>query len=493
MKKISTLFMGLIIALSAVAAPKAGLKRTLSPNPIKVENVKKTLKAPKAVADEEAALVSGTYYTVGGAFYVYYQSEFVDATSYIPSVEVAVEGDQVTITGLAYWFKDGAVKGTMAGNTITIPSGQLVGTDQYGDEYLVGSADGQTISDIVFTYDPATQTLTCNMYIIESESATSVNAYAYWAGAAFSATQPETPEAIVVPEDLQTKMYRFEGIDTYDTTEVVKFVTVGFDADTVYVQGMSAAITDGWIKGVKDVDGSYVFEAVYLGIYESLYGNYDIYTEADTMVYDANLDKFTCASFVTTAEGYTMEEYKAITLSVIVEVAATPADPEFGVFKFAGATYPYVTYNIPVVGTQGEELNPEKLSYEFFVQKGNESSPLVLTTDIYKELAADMTEIPYLFSDDYDVYNSNLYLNQTEEEVRSWEKLGLQTIYRGLGEEHKSNIVWYDVKAYWEAVDASEGVENTNAELKAAKVLRNGQLIIIKNGVEYNALGTIVK
>ena len=39
----------------------------------------------------------------------------------------------------------------------------------------------------------------------------------------------------------------------------------------------------------------------------------------------------------------------------------------------------------------------------------------------------------------------------------------------------------------------AEGVENTNTEVNAAKVLRNGQLIIIKNGVEYNAIGTIVK
>ena len=40
---------------------------------------------------------------------------------------------------------------------------------------------------------------------------------------------------------------------------------------------------------------------------------------------------------------------------------------------------------------------------------------------------------------------------------------------------------------------APEGVENTQAAVKAAKVMRNGQLFIIKNGVEYNALGTIVK
>ncbi len=35
----------------------------------------------------------------------------------------------------------------------------------------------------------------------------------------------------------------------------------------------------------------------------------------------------------------------------------------------------------------------------------------------------------------------------------------------------------------------SQGVENTNAAVKAEKFFRNGQLIIRKNGVEYNALG----
>ena len=493
MKKISTLFMGLIIALSAVAAPKAGLIKTLCTKPIKAEKVvKKALLAPKAVADEEAALVSGTYYTAGGTCYVYASSGWADATSEMPSVEVTVEGDQVTIVGLAYWFEDGAITGTMVDNVITFASGQLVGTDEYGDEFLVGSADGQTISDIVFTYDPATQTLSCNMYIIESASATALQAYAYWAGADFSATEPETPEAVVVPEDLETALYKFEGHDSYFDTAVVKFVYVGFDEDTVYVQGMSDMVADGWIKGVKAEDGSYAFEACYLGVYMSMFGNFDLYAQATSMTYDAELDQFTCASFVSTAEGYTMDEFDNITLSAIVEVAATPADPEFTKFAFADATYPYVAYNIPVVGTQGEDLDPAKLSYMFFVQKGNESSPLVLTTDLYTKIEADMTEIPYLFSDDYDIYNNGLYLNQTEEEVRSWEKLGLQTIYRGLGEEHKSNIVWFDVKAYWEEVDA-EGVEKTQAAVKAAKVMRNGQLIIIKNGVEYNALGTIVK
>ena len=36
-------------------------------------------------------------------------------------------------------------------------------------------------------------------------------------------------------------------------------------------------------------------------------------------------------------------------------------------------------------------------------------------------------------------------------------------------------------------------VENTNAAVKAQKVVRNGQVLIIKNGVEYNVLGTAAK
>ncbi len=38
-------------------------------------------------------------------------------------------------------------------------------------------------------------------------------------------------------------------------------------------------------------------------------------------------------------------------------------------------------------------------------------------------------------------------------------------------------------------VESTEGVENVNAAVKAVKTFENGQLVIIKNGVKYNALG----
>ena len=45
----------------------------------------------------------------------------------------------------------------------------------------------------------------------------------------------------------------------------------------------------------------------------------------------------------------------------------------------------------------------------------------------------------------------------------------------------------YRIKAI--QVGELQGVENTNAEVKATKIFENGQLVIIKNGVRYNALG----
>ena len=38
-------------------------------------------------------------------------------------------------------------------------------------------------------------------------------------------------------------------------------------------------------------------------------------------------------------------------------------------------------------------------------------------------------------------------------------------------------------------VGSAQGIENTNAAAKATKIFENGQLVIIKNGVRYNALG----
>lgn len=491
MKKIFSFLCALSIVLSASAAPLQKVQKTLSNQPIKVEKAVKAVKAPAAKA--EIPFASGTFYTIGGSFYIGTSTGWADGTSEMPSIDVTVDGNQVTIVGLAYWFPEGAVTGTLDGNTITIPGGQLLGTDDYGDEFLIGTDDGETISEnIVFKYDPEAGTLSAvTPFIAESASASEMQLYTYWSAAVFGLEAPEKPEAVVIPAGLDTSLYKFDGRDTYQDKLVIKYVYVGFDADTVYIKGMSDYIPEGWIKGVKDAEGIYQFPEVFLGVYESFLGDYDVFTQATSMTYDAEKDRFVCDEFITLAGGYAMDEFAEIVLSKFSEVAATPADPAFTDFKFADVTYPKVDFEIPLIGTADEDLNPEKLSYIFFIQKGNEQSPLVLTTDLYEFLEDDMTEIPYNFSDDYDIYNYRLYLNQSEEEVRTWEKLGLQSIYRGGDEEHKSNIVWFDVKAYWEAIE--EGIEHIVLTEQAQKVAVDGNLFIIRDNKMFNAQGARVR
>ena len=487
MKKIFSFLCALSIVLSASAAPlqKVALQKTQSNQPIKVEKVAKAAKA-------EIPFASGTFYTIGGKFYAGTSSGWSDATSEMPSIEVTVEGDQVSIVGLAYWFPDGAVTGTLAGNTVTIPNGQLVGTDEYGDEFLIGSDDAETVCDIVFEYDPEEGTLSAvTTYILESASATAISPYCYWYAAQFGLQEPEKPEAIVLPAGVDSALYKFDGRDTYQDELVIKYVYVGFDADTVYIKGMSEYVADAWIKGVKNSEGAYEFPEEFLGIYESYFGDYEVFSQATSMTYDAEKDQFFCEEFITVASGSAMDEYAEITLSRFTEVAATPADPKFLDFVYADVTYPKVEFEIPLNGTNGEDLNPEKLSYIFFIQKGNEESPLTFTTDLYEYLEADMTEIPYNFSDDWDFYNGVVYLNWSEEIARTWEKLGLQSIYRGGDEEHKSNIVWFDVKAYWEAIE--EGIENVVLTEQAQKVAVDGNLFIIRDNKLFNVLGAQVR
>ena len=55
-----------------------------------------------------------------------------------------------------------------------------------------------------------------------------------------------------------------------------------------------------------------------------------------------------------------------------------------------------------------------------------------------------MDELPYLFSDDYDI---NISGNQRSIYyfVVGPEEYGVQAIYRGAGDERRSDIVWYEV------------------------------------------------
>ena len=94
--------------------------------------------------------------------------------------------------------------------------------------------------------------------------------------------------------------------------------------------------------------------------------------------------------------------------------------------------------DIPAVDVNDNPLIKNKLAYQVYYYKNDEATPLVLTTDLYPELEEDMSEMPYLFRVQHVFYYNYLYLRQPVEEIDSWHKIGLQSIYYGGGERNEN-------------------------------------------------------
>ena len=93
---------------------------------------------------------------------------------------------------------------------------------------------------------------------------------------------------------------------------------------------------------------------------------------------------------------------------------------------------------------------------------------LTLPAGDYSKLTEDMTEIPYEFDDNYDIYagGNRVYMNFSDEEMVTWSKIGVQSIYRGGDAENKSNIAWYDLTDVW----AATGVKNISTDAATTSV-----------------------
>ena len=67
-----------------------------------------------------------------------------------------------------------------------------------------------------------------------------------------------------------------------------------------------------------------------------------------------------------------------------------------------------------------------------------------------------MTAIPYGYTDNFDFFITKVYLNTLYSE--DWNKVGIQSIYTGGGEEHRSEISWFTLKDYGGGGDPDPGM-----------------------------------
>ena len=306
---------------------------------------------------------------------------------------------------------------------------------------------------------------------------------------------------VTVPEDLQTETYRFSGVNTYNNNEELHPVEVGFDGDYVYIQGLSKYLPEAWVRGeIKNQNGSrdgnvtYVFPNWYLGHYTNWF-SFDLVFSGCDMTYDPEADQFYCDSFTSidpTDPSFAWDEYEAVFIYKVKEVEATPMDPEI-VSYTPESSYPYIRLNIPLIGTEGEDLIEDYVTYVIYIYKDGKVTPLVFSPEDYRYLTEEMVEIPYNFSDDWDIYagGATVYLNQSD--VAEWDNIGVQVFYSGGGVEHASNIVWYDQEQIPSAVTevaAADG-QAFYYDLQGRQADENTTGILIKQ--TRDAQGNVIK
>lgn len=447
-----------------------------------------------------------TWHISEGTFTAYVGEDYgwVDYTPYIQqTMQVSIDGSDIYIQGLAAAFmSDSWVKGTISGNKVIIPSGQYLGRDSDGDEYLNGQDVNSTnpndpAVDIVFTYNAEAGKLTLDslVAILESGKANSINAtYAYWEGLVLTKSTPNELELLSLPEGVPPVEYTFSGYDSYYSKTITRTAAVAFDGNTVYVNGVSEIQPESWIKGT--LNGSSITFAAnqYIGMNYIYSNNTPLFFNPDSDVifqYDAANNTLKCEKFVTASSYGVYDNITNAVWTMVIEKVGTPATPTITGFELlseddpkAYVRYPCIEFMIPSIDTEGNGMLTTKMSYALFVEESTGSvSQLTLTPEKYLALDSSLTEIPYNYNDvlghiqAYDNYRL-VYLLQGAETIASWNKIGIKSIYRGGGETHESETVWFDVQDY---IKKMTGISAVNIHKQESYVYYNLKGLQVKN------------
>jgi hypothetical protein len=271
--------------------------------------------------------------------------------------------------------------------------------------------------------------------------------YADWESAytPFDGTPVELPDGIVMED------FSMSYVDEYGNAGG-KMVKVGMIDNDVYVQGFSSNVPDGVMKGTFDGDVVIFPDCQYLGLgnamllnmmslsidsdgtyIENLYGmvfEYDATTR--TMTTNEDLG-------VVAGTGFNVQElYCKPVFAPYTDHAATPANPEVIDFVDYGELggYNYGSFNVPTVDTEGNFIDPNNLYYRIYF---DDDELFRFGPDEYPYVNEYMTDVPYYYTEGYDFGEggATVYFYET-----GFQRVGIQSVFRGGGEEHVSEIVY---------------------------------------------------
>ena len=277
----------------------------------------------------------------------------------------------------------------------------------------------------------------------------------FWYGVADIVVGPQPDAVLTLPEGLTAQN------KVMTSAAGQQAVSVAVDGSTVY---LNTGDSKGYIKGTVS-DGKATFESgQYIGIVgddhcyffggltetveDEDYGTYDRVIKTDALVFDYQTPDALLASdgviVINQGNGslYYTNIYQAPVIADYESVEGTPQNPtivrytEYDDFD----EYGVLTFDLPALTTDGRQISHLDLCYNIYVEGSDR--PYVFTTDVYDLLQADMTDVPYDYTNNYDIEVSGE--RHTIVIYSDLGRMGIQQINRAGGKESRSAIVWTD-------------------------------------------------
>lgn len=319
------------------------------------------------------------------------------------------------------------IKGTRAGDKITIKAGQVLvkneahtlylqiaHLDDYGTVTEFESAMTLTVgADGKITQDNAADHL---VIYKDSEEDGYFSSFGMFNGISLM------PMGELVrwnfPEGVTPDTYVLQGSDLQGGN-ATRLTKVAFDGDKCYIAGLAASSPDEVYEGsvhdgqvhikagqiVKDADLFFfrlmpiVFDADYNAEFKQNFV-FQLSTDRHTLTLQPK-EVALCET------DYNIQNIKSGVNNISLtyypgDHAAKPATPEILKYDEANTTF-YV--KVPQNDIDGNYINADKLVYRFYV----DGEPYTFKPSTYVKLDTDMTDIPYNFADNYDFYSNPGY------------------------------------------------------------------------------------
>ena len=267
-----------------------------------------------------------------------------------------------------------------------------------------------------------------------------------------------------------------------DDTEDYRMTDVVADGQDLYLNNLSNTNPEAWIRGAYDGEQLRLFSGDYLGISYRMNG-YDpdqhifsitarevkTYAESGSYqsdYYPTNFIDLTrddagvlhSDSVIAANAGlrrvYAEAIYRQPSLRRFIETAGTPADPAFvAVSEYSPQSgYGLMTINMPKLTTTGQRMNLSKLFYRIYL----DDDVMTFYPDEYWYISEPTLEMPYSHVDKRD-FNIDVDLHRIFYYQSGFDRVGVQMVYYGAGEEHRSNIVYYDLSSGESGITPGDG------------------------------------